>query len=65
MAAVYTHDEDERAFRRAQMVALRKRGLSYGQIARKFHVGKNSVRIIVLKACNQTDPKRKHQNGTN
>ena len=65
MAAVYTHDEDERAFRRAQMVALRKRGLSYGQIAKKFNVSKNTVRTVVLRACNRNDPKRKQQDGTN
>jgi transposase-like protein len=50
-------DDTNRAQRRAEMVAMRKRGLTYGQIAKKFGVNENTARIVVLNACNQNDPK--------
>jgi hypothetical protein len=49
--------EENRFQRRMEMVAMRKRGLPYSLIGMKFNINHRSARAIVLKACNQKDPK--------
>jgi orotate phosphoribosyltransferase-like protein len=41
--------EENRSIRRALMVNLRKRGLSFGQIGMKMGVSKNTARVVVLR----------------
>jgi hypothetical protein len=44
--------------RRAEMVAMHKRGCSYGMIARKFGVSKNTARAVVLRALGKLELQR-------
>jgi DNA-binding CsgD family transcriptional regulator len=48
MAACKSSHE-ERDIRRAAMLSMRKRGLSYEAIGRKFNISKNSARVILLR----------------
>jgi DNA-binding CsgD family transcriptional regulator len=48
MAAPKTNREDRPAQRQA-MLEMRRKGMSYASIARKFKVSKNTPRIILLK----------------
>jgi DNA-binding CsgD family transcriptional regulator len=48
MAAPKT-DHEDRLARRQTMLAMRRQGMSYAAIARKFKVSKNTPRIILLK----------------
>ena len=52
MAATKTEHE-ERGIRRASMLEMRKKGMSYASIARKFKVSKNTPRIILLRVYKQ------------
>jgi len=47
MAAPKT-DHEDRPARRQTMLEMRKKGMSYASIARKFKVSKNTPRIILL-----------------
>jgi hypothetical protein len=47
---------DEQFVRRMEMVALRKKALTFGQIGAKFGVSGNTARVIIMSACNNEDP---------
>lgn len=46
--AAYKTDHEDRPARRQAMLEMRRKGMSYGAIARKFKVSKNTPRIILL-----------------
>jgi hypothetical protein len=46
--AAYKADHEDRPARRQAMLEMRKKGMSYASIARKFKVSKNTPRIILL-----------------
>lgn len=48
MAAPHSTEEN-RYERRMAMVAMRKRGLSYGQIGAKFGVSSRSARAVIIR----------------
>jgi DNA-binding NarL/FixJ family response regulator len=52
MATPKTEHEDRPA-RRQDMLEMRRKGMSYASIARKFKVSKNTPRIILLKVYKQ------------
>jgi len=52
MAAPKTEIEDRFA-RRQVMLEMRRKGMSYASIARKFKVSKNTPRIILLRVYKQ------------
>ena len=47
MAAPKT-DHEDRPERRQAMLEMRRKGMSYASIARKFKVSKNTPRIVLL-----------------
>jgi mannose/cellobiose epimerase-like protein (N-acyl-D-glucosamine 2-epimerase family) len=47
---------DEQFVRRMEMVVLRKKALTFGQIGAKFGVSGNTARVIIMSACNNEDP---------
>lgn len=51
--APYKATHEERPIRRAAMHEMRKRGCSYAVIGRKFNIGKNSARVVLLKYYKQ------------
>ena len=51
--APYKAKHEERAQRRAVMLEMRRRGLTYAVIARRFGVRKNTVRVILLRVYKQ------------
>ena len=57
MAAPITYNEEDRYYRRAEMVKLRKIGWNYSKIGKKFGISKNSARVIILRATNNEDVK--------
>jgi len=46
-------DHEDRPARRQTMFEMRRKGMSYASIARKFKVSKNTPRIILLKVYSQ------------
>lgn len=53
--AAYKATHEERPARRREMVAMRKRGVPYSVIARKYGIRPGTARKIVLMACNICD----------
>lgn len=59
--AAYKADHEDRPARRQAMLEMRKKGMSYAAIGRKFKIASNSARAVLLnlyKKLGIADPKK-------